>query len=453
MESVPRGLSYGAQRRTLLVMLVVAFVLLVGCAPFPIPGDHIPVHPTRSAEMPLASQTVYWGQNTWLTALRASDGKPRWQTGHWEAGSYYGPLATTLADDTLYSLGIDAQRSAAVYATAASDGKTRWQTSVAGCLTVPVSVPLVADGVVYVALTGHFSGDIRCEPIGWVYALRASDGHVLWRVPFTADNVWPALGLTNGILVVASSPDNGYYPQTSYLSGLRASDGKQLWRMSTTKYLTNFMAADGLVIINGGANARNDSRLDVEAIQADDGTRLWESVINDARAGGLTGIVGTSAPAASTAPYLANGMVYVFGGDGYLYALSASDGHMAWQFQTGAAVIGAPAFVDGYLYVGIGPALDILNATSGGLVRSYYLFDPSASSGSTSHIWYIWSTPLVTKSAISVSVGLYDCSASSICHLIDLNGKLFAVDSATGKVLWQYQTPQGWQVTAPMLGS
>ncbi len=434
----------GRWRWALLFTLLTVSLALAGCeAPWSSqPVSRPAPDPTPTSSL-LANQTIYWNQNTWLTALRTSDGKPRWQTGHWtrpcasgSCSSTFGPFVPTLVNDTLYASGINDQRTVGVYAIAAGDGARRWQTPIAGCLPLPVAAPLVSGGVVYVAQSGHSTGDMPCGPSGWVYALRASDGKALWRVPFERV-VWPNLALTNGVLVVA----NATYPaepEVFSLTGLRASDGKHLWRVSRTRLLSSFTAANGVVITSGHASARYASGISVEAFRASDGAHLWESVV-------------VNSGSEASAPLMANGMIYVYGGDGYLYALRASDGRITWRFQTGMPPVGVgvPAYVNGRLYLGVGRSLDVLDTTSGTLLRSYIVFDPVADSDRPD---WVWSAPVVTDSTIFVSAGFYACPQGFLCHLEELNGKLYALDVATGNILWQYQSPQGYQVTPPVLG-
>lgn len=433
----------GVRNMAPVIALLVALLVMAGCK-MPWTSQTSPrPSSTVTPAAPLASQTIYWNQNGQVAALQASDGKPRWQMGGWWSGPLtscggctvsYGPLMSTLANDAVYALGNDDHNSAAFYAIATRDGAIRWQAPVAGCLAVPMASPLVANGVVYVSLTEHWSGGIDCGPTGWVYALRASDGHVLWRVPFT-QSVWPTLGLANGVLIVGNSTDNKI-PAMSWITGLRASDGKQLWRISRATDKIEFAADGGLVITKTTAGVRYDSGLRVEALRASDGVSLWASAV-----------IPSPDPAYFTNPLLANGMAYIFSASGALYALRLSDGQVAWRFQAGNKSIGDLALANGHLYLGVGPALDVLDATSGALVRSYPLFDPSAAS---SDARYIWSAPLVTDSAIFVSAGFHDCSR---CHSEDLNGKLYALDAVTGNILWQYQVRHGYQVTPPLLGA
>ena len=186
--------NFGDVRRSaLFTTLLIALLVTASCAFPPYPGSSRPVHrptPQTTPLSSLANQTVYWSQDQSLWALSVHDGSQRWRVAPWKAplpscaGCPVGPEALVLANDTLYTLTINEHASAGVYAFATSDGTTRWQTSVAGCPGYPDHAPLVDGNVVYVSLTEHSSGEINCGPTGWVYALQASDGHVLWRVPF-----------------------------------------------------------------------------------------------------------------------------------------------------------------------------------------------------------------------------------------------------------------------------
>jgi putative pyrroloquinoline-quinone binding quinoprotein len=246
-------------RRIRIIMLFAMLLMISACAlpslSGPPSGTHRHIPPTATVS-PLASQTVYWSQDLSLWALRANDGHLRWRIGDWKGpllgcnGCTYtvGPNEPTLADGTLDTLTVNDHASSAVYAFNAKDGATRWQTPVAGCASS--RAPLVVAGVIYVALSESGGGDVQCGASGWVYALRAKDGHVLWRVPFERV-VWSTLALTNGVLVVANSTYPAV-PEVVSLTGLRASDGHVLWRVSHSESagtdLGDFAAADGMVI-------------------------------------------------------------------------------------------------------------------------------------------------------------------------------------------------------------
>jgi outer membrane protein assembly factor BamB len=49
---------------------------------------------------------------------------------------------------------------------------------------------------------------------------------------------------------------------------------------------------------------------------------------------------------------VADGIVYVGGVDGSIYAVDAGTGQPKWQYQTGGAVPSSPVVADGVVYVG-----------------------------------------------------------------------------------------------------
>lgn len=79
--------------------------------------------------------------------------------------------------------------------------------------------------------------------------------------------------------------------------------------------LIGFATADGVVFATGQTGVRYDPGLTVEALHASDGAHLWRNVVLSSGSGG-------------SEPFLANGMIYVFGTSDNLYALRAGDGQM-----------------------------------------------------------------------------------------------------------------------------
>ena len=53
-----------------------------------------------------------------------------------------------------------------------------------------------------------------------------------------------------------------------------------------------------------------------------------------------------------SSPAVSNGSVYFGSGDGNIYALDATTGDLKWKFKTGDVVHASPAIVDGTLYIG-----------------------------------------------------------------------------------------------------
>ncbi len=336
-----------------------------------------------------------------LFALRASDGQVRWKDP--------GPAAPTLADGTLYAI---VSSAAVAYALSATDGTTRWNVTFPGCFNTVGSddPPLLAGSLLYVAVSGH-----DCAPNGWVYALRARDGAVVWRTPFERVTL-PTRALTGGALLVASST----YPapdEQDFLTALRPADGARLWRVLldiTPYYLA---AQDGIVVVSGGFHGDEFNRYNL-------------------------------AP-----PVVANGLVYVSGQDGDLYALRLQDGAVQWRFATGDGTAdyhtSEPAVVDTTIYWGTGPLLYALDASTGVLRHFYHLFSDKEDGGPGDYRYY-YSPPTVADGALFVAARV--TPACNLPHCAGESATLYAVDLATGTELWQHTESEGLATLPPVVG-
>jgi len=403
-----------------LAAVLLALALLAACS---LPGGAPPsskTAPTATPEPPLARETVYWSQGGMLLALRASDGQVHWQAG--------GPAAPALADGVLYSTAAMGANAAA-YALAAADGATRWHATLPGCFKSVGSgwPPLLAGGLLYVAVSGH-----DCAPNGWVYALRASDGSILWRTPFERV-VLSTLALTGDALLVASST----YPasdEQDFLTALRPTDGARLWRVRLSFSPYYLAAEDGIVVVSGYSSGDT-----FEARRASDGQRLWITPANRY----------DIAP-----PAIANGVVYVGGRDGYLYALRLNDGAVRRRFAAGAGTGGfapaKPAVVDNdTIYSGAGPLLYALDARTGALRHTYHLFSDKEGSAPGEFI-FSYSPPTVADGALFVAAHVNPVCYFSNCG--DERATLYALDVATGAELWHHIEPRGISTLPPVVG-
>ena len=426
-----------------LVAVFLTLTLLPACSlPFgasPSARSSTP-SPTATPTSPLATETVYWSRGDILFALRASDGHVAWKFGGWTVtfplpsgnGTYSytaSPSAPTLADGTLYTaVALD---HAQAYALAATDGSTRWHVTFPGCFASvgSDSPPLLADGVLYIAVSGH-----DCAPSGWVYALRASDGAVLWRMPFEPD-VLPTLALAGGSLLVASSTRftiGQLVEEQDFLTALQPSDGARLWRVQLSVSPYYLAREDGIVVVNGLGK--------LEALRASDGTRLW--------------ITPTSRYTYDV-PVIANGLVYASGEDGYLYALRLQDGAVQWRFaagtSSGAFAPSTPAVAENTAYWGAGPFLYALDASTGALRHVYHLF-PDFEGSAAGEVIFVYSPPAVADGALFVAA-----SAFPVCDLIDAclqqPATLYALDIATGSELWHHTESEGISTLPPVVGA
>ena len=177
---------------------------------------------------------------------------------------------------------------------------------------------VIADGVAYVGTVNNA-----------FYALRASDGSLLWRTKIDgAVNEPPVVA---GGIVYLSTYIGQIGPANVY--ALRASDGKQLWEYHAgNNYISTPIVANGLAYIEAPSG--------VVALRANDGTQAWHFAAGDNTS--LSSVV--------------NNVLYLSShvgdsGPGTAYALHASDGSLLWQYKS-SKTLDPPEVINGVAYVG-----------------------------------------------------------------------------------------------------
>jgi outer membrane protein assembly factor BamB len=414
--------------------LIIPLLMLSGCAlPWTTAtAPHTTISPTP--ESALARRTVYWSQGNYLWAFRASDGQVRWKVGDWSgslpnSGNIYdsGPGLPTLIDGTIYATAIDdGYATPEMYAIDPRSGAIRWHTVLLDCLQY--AAPVVQDGVIYLTTSGHYSGSFPCEQHGYVLALRASDGVMLWRAALEpVISVAPVI--TNGVLTVVS--DNyPTEPAATYLNAFRASDGARIWRKQAGLRNVSLIGDAGTILVTTDALGGPHPQRFIEAYQASDGRQLWTIAVNS----GYDPLAGAG---------MTNGMIYLNPG-GDITALRASDGKVMWTFAEGTRSFSTPLLRDGRLYLGVGTELLTLDASTGALLRAYAIFEPPID---PEYEWYAWSRPAITNGTIyfSAAYGSIGC-----CH--PGNGSiLHALDLQSGRLLWSQLERPGDPTSVPIL--
>lgn len=275
-----------------------------------------------------------------LYALRASDGSQLW---HMTYGQIYDPpiIVNGVAYFVAYVSNSD---KGTLYALRASDGSLLWRyTSPAGSLGSTLGSLgslLVIHGVVYAiviepkpktASTGQggfllqmytdivltnlkkpAKGPDKGEGgIASVYALRASDGTVLWH--YKLDNG----GMDSGITWLTAADGVTYLgatfgPEMNYIYAFRSSDGALLWRSAVDYGLPSNGS-----IVNGVAYLYADDF--IYALRTSDGVLLWHYIIYES-------FLGT--------PILVGDSLYIGSSSGFIYALRASNGALLWRYLT-----------------------------------------------------------------------------------------------------------------------
>ncbi|MGB8344434.1 MAG: PQQ-binding-like beta-propeller repeat protein [Ktedonobacteraceae bacterium] len=261
----------------------------------------------------------------------------------------------------------------------ASDGLVRWHTMTdcQGSLS-PVEgdyeIPAVENGMVY-------SG---------TYALRASDGSVLWRSRLKA-----AFGPTvmNGIAYA-------YSDETIY--ALNATNGKTLWDFQTHEPLGNAPTASSDTVYFGTIGSNSSGACDFFALNASTGSQRWCSHM-----GGVDGSLAV----------VSQGVVYI--GADALFAFDASTGKLRWHYTVGTTIQSMPE-IDGNVVYASADGTYALNATEGTL---------------------LWHNSLGYGQATSFKSSV---TAYGLVFVVKNDGKgdsiIYALQASNGKVHWQSQT-------------
>jgi len=223
-----------------------------------------------------------------------------------------------------------------VYALYANNGTKLWNYTTGGAVT---SSPAVANGVVFVGSNDHD-----------VYALYANNGTKFWNYTTGGRVVSsPAVGnnVIEGSVVYVGSEDTNVY-------GLNATTGAEVWNFTDGSPVDSspaFDVANGTVYV-GFADGF------VWAVDAIDGGPGWY-----APPFGVNGGVYSS-------PAFANGVVYVEGVMGNVYAVTTFGGFELWTTMGGGGTSSA-AVANGVVYIGTGWTTSALNATNGHQLWSF----------------------------------------------------------------------------------
>ena len=257
---------------------------------------------------------------------------------------------------------------------------------------------------------------------GTFYALDAATGTPKWRFAMDYERRFEIQGL-HGISpkhqtipepwdFFTSSPavidDHVYFGGgDGNVYALNAGSGTLLWKFATGNVVHTSPAVVQNTVYVGSWNSN------LYALDAITGKEKWRfEAGRDPEIHNQEGF--TSSPA------VVNGVVYVGCRDSHVYALDAFTGAKKWDFSTkGAWVSATPAVRDRRLYVTTGasdefPARLVALDTQTG--ESRFLFDIKTGGFSSAVV-----------SADMVYVG-------------NTNGRLYAVDSKSGKLVWQFQT-------------
>ncbi len=304
----------------------------------------------------------------YLEALRASDGKLLWRFPSYASGP-------AVVNHVVYVTSRDG-----VSALRERDGALLWHYALAG---TDFFLQTILDGVVYAEAakyppattalthTGGYALQIATSKItapvdkkipfkqggpSSLYALRASDGAVLWhyQAPGDKNNSVGLLAVAGGLVYITRTAG----PSKNIFSALRASDGSLLWSYPTGAF-ANVLVTNGVAYLTS-----NDGT--VAALRASDGGLLWRYTTTwpvDSPPEVVDGIVYVNANVDRSLGYLT----------GYVDALRASDGALLWRYTIPEQVFNTPLVDGDTVYIGADNGIVYaLQATTGVLLWSYH---------------------------------------------------------------------------------
>jgi eukaryotic-like serine/threonine-protein kinase len=337
-----------------------------------------------------------------IVALSLSDGRPLWsrQTGKnaalaWEGASGDNLFSSpTIVGDVLLAGSGDG----GLYALDRATGRIKWKFATGGRVR---SSPAVSEGQVYVtsfdgslyavdlatgarrwrfdtegrginsAEAGYDRRSIQASPVvsrgviyfgardGHFYAVRAADGHQLWRIDHDETSWSIATPVVSDSVIWDASSDARFF------HALRQSDGKELWRITTPGAVWSSAVVAGKLAYFGDGSGT------VHAIDLETHAERWSL---------LTGGSVYSSPA------IGDGMLFVGSADGYVYAVRGAA--TAGRAPATAAAVDRVVYWDSVLAARARPA----NAAAAVVVkdfltrRGYHLLNgPAFASWLTSH--------------------------------------------------------------------
>jgi outer membrane protein assembly factor BamB len=303
----------------------------------------------------------------------------------------------------------------------------KWRTSIGGGCFASASV---VDGKLYTADTGSANGKL--------HALDAASGQELWTFPSDAlsgDHAWTSPPVANGVVYF------GVNRPIPVVYAVNATTGQEIWHHTGPE--VNIVSSPAFesdriyVAFTDGT---------IRALDATNGQVIW-SVLRQAGAfsspavadGRLyiaihnSGLLALDTNTGSelwlapmpgpqwSSPAVENGRVFVGSRDDHkVYAFDAVTGATLWTSTTNDWVQTSPAVANGLIYIGNNAGnVYALNAETGGLV---------------------WQTPVAPGFAFgsspTVANGVVYIASSLDASATHFDGKLYALNAATGQVLF-----------------
>jgi outer membrane protein assembly factor BamB len=294
-------------------------------------------------------------------------------------------VSVTTADDVAYIATDDN----ALYALRVNNGSMLWHTGIDGSVD---ELPVVANGIVYAS---SFVGQ---HGPAYLYALRASDGTVLWR--YSGNSYIYSPTVDDGLVFVASQ-DEG-------ITALRASDGTQLWHFATVQGPDSPISSvvNGMLYVSATVDGQSGG---VIALRASDGGVLWRYSASN--------FVDTL--------MVSDGVIYITS-HGMIAALRAGDGHQLWSRVIDTTFYQSLQLVDGVIY----------------FMTTKYILENSTTP-TAQNAGFLSQTMAIGALLASNESNGQATAVKETLPLKEGESAVYAIRASDGTVLWQYPMNKG----------
>jgi outer membrane protein assembly factor BamB len=267
------------------------------------------------------------------------------------------------------------------------------------------------------------------------------DANGMFRAGLSHPGVYPG-GVATGLSglqwrvttggAVRSSPtvhDGAVYvgDAAGFMYALDIGDGRERWVYDASSPVSSSPAvAAGRVFFGDRAGV-------LHAVAASDGSPEWQLRTGPDMAlpwGNEGWDYYTSSPA------VVGGVVIFGGGDGFLHAVDAATGERRWRYATDGRIRSSPAVAGGVVYVGsMDGRLHAVDVRTG---EALWRFETEGYSLDSSEYGFdrrsIQSSPAVADGRVFFG---------------SRDGHLYAVDAASGELLWRFDQEVSWCISSP----